>query len=270
MTRLIASDLDGTLLQSGGTVSEENLKAINKAFAEGLDLIFVTGRPTRWMDNIAQMTGHSGLALCANGAVLYDLATSEIVHAELIPGDIGLLAAARLRQLDPDISFAVELARPTKDFLIDGVYRPRWETKEPPPHATVDQMFDTDLVVKLLARPSAGAVHNADSFLAAADEVLAGIVDVTHSDNHDVLIEMSLLGVNKGSGLARVAAERGFSQANVASIGDMPNDIPMIQWAGIGAAVANAHDRVKAVADLHLPSNDEHAFSHLVDYVINN
>jgi hydroxymethylpyrimidine pyrophosphatase-like HAD family hydrolase len=133
----------------------------------------------------------------------------------------------------------------------------------------VDEMFNTDLVVKLLARPSAKAIHNADSFLAAADEVLAGIVDVTHSDNQDVLIEMSLLGVNKGSGLARVAAERGFTQANVAAIGDMPNDIPMIQWAGIGAAVANAHDRVKAVADLHLPSNDEHAFSHLVDHVIN-
>jgi Cof subfamily protein (haloacid dehalogenase superfamily) len=269
VTRFIASDLDGTLLQSSGTVSEENLAAIKRAFAEGLDLIFVTGRPTRWMDNIAQMTGHSGLALCANGAVLFDLSSSEIVHADLLPGEIGLIAVERLRSLDPDISFAVEIARPKRDFLIESNYRPRWETQLPPPQVSVDEMFNTDLVVKLLARPSAKAIHNADSFLAAADEVLAGIVDVTHSDNQDVLIEMSMLGVNKGSGLARVAAERGFTQANVAAIGDMPNDIPMIQWAGIGAAVANAHDRVKAVADLHLPSNDEHAFSHLVDHVIN-
>jgi hydroxymethylpyrimidine pyrophosphatase-like HAD family hydrolase len=50
----------------------------------------------------------------------------------------------------------------------------------------------------------------------------------------------------------------------------MPNDIPMIQWAGLGAAVANAHERVKEVADLHLPTNDEHAFAHLVDHVLNN
>lgn len=270
MTRLIASDLDGTLLQTSGTVSAENFAAINKVFAEGLDLIFVTGRPTRWMDNIVEMTGHNGLALCANGAVLYDLATNEIVHAEFMPAATGLLAAERLRSIDPGIAFAVELARPKNDFLIDETYRPRWETVEPPKNASVDEMFATDLVVKFLARPSAEAAHDADSFLAAADEVLAGLVDVTHSDNHDVLIEMSLLGVNKGSGLARVAAERGFDSVNVAAIGDMPNDIPMIKWAGVGAAVANAHHRVKEVADLHLPTNDEHAFAHLVDYVLNN
>ena len=270
MTRLIASDLDGTLLQSSGLVSDENQQAIKRALGEGIDLIFVTGRPSRWMDNIAQLTGHTGLALCANGAVLYDLVAEEIVSAEFLPGDVGVLAAQRLRTIDPGISFAVELARKNDDFLIDHNYRPRWEPKVPPRKVTVEEMFETDLVVKLLARPSSNATFDADTFLAEADAVLDGLVDVTHSDNFDVLIEMSLLGVNKGSGLAKVAKQRGFNSENVAAMGDMPNDIPMIKWAGLGAAVANAHHRVKEVADLHLPTNDDHAFAHLVDHVLTN
>ncbi len=270
MTRLIASDLDGTLLQSSGLVSDENQQAIKRALGEGIDLIFVTGRPSRWMDNIAQLTGHTGLALCANGAVLYDLVAEEIVRAEFLPGDVGVLAAQRLRTIDPGISFAVELARKNDDFLIDHNYRPRWEPKVPPRKVTVEEMFETDLVVKLLARPSSNATFDADTFLAEADAALDGLVDVTHSDNFDVLIEMSLLGVNKGSGLAKVAKQRGFNSENVAAMGDMPNDIPMIKWAGLGAAVANAHHRVKEVANLHLPTNDDHAFAHLVDHVLTN
>lgn len=270
MTRFIASDLDGSLLTSSGVVSQENLQAINKVKAEGLDLIFVTGRPTRWMDNIAAMTGHNGQVLCANGAVLYDLGTQEIVDAQIMNGDIGLLAAKRLQSVDPGITFAVELARKSDEFLVDLNYRPRWEPKVPPRKVSVEEMFETDLVVKFLARPSSDALHDADSFLHACDTALDGIVDVTHSDNLDVLIEMSLLGTNKGTGLERVAQSRGISAGEVAAMGDMPNDIPMIKWAGIGGAVANAHDWVKEAADIHLPTNDDHAFAYLVDYVLNN
>ena len=122
--------------------------------------------------------------------------------------EIGIEAAARLRSIDPNIAFAVELALPDQGFLIDGNYVPRWETTFVPPTATIDEMFATGQVVKLLARPSAEMSHNADEFLSDADAALEGIVDVTHSDIHDVLVEMSLLGVNKGSGLARYAAER--------------------------------------------------------------
>lgn len=270
MTRFIASDLDGSLLTSSGVVSQENLQAINKVKAQGLDLIFVTGRPTRWMDNIAAMTGHNGQVLCANGAVLYDLGTQEIVDAQIMNGDIGLLAAKRLQSVDPGITFAVELARKSDEFLVDLNYRPRWEPKVPPRKVSVEEMFETDLVVKFLARPSSDALHDADSFLYACDTALDGIVDVTHSDNLDVLIEMSLLGTNKGTGLERVAQSRGISAGEVAAMGDMPNDIPMIKWAGIGGAVANAHDWVKEAADIHLPTNDDHAFAYLVDYVLNN
>lgn len=268
MTKLIASDLDGTLLQTSGTVSPENKQAIDLALNEGLDLVFVTGRPARWMGEIAEMTGHDGLVLCANGAVVYDLKSKEIVSAQIMDGELGLLAAERLLSVDPDITFAVELARTSDEFLIDTKYRPRWEPIVPPRKVSVEEMFETGCVVKFLARPSSEALHDADSFLHACDAALEGILDITHSDTTDVLIEMSLLGTNKGTGLARFATERGFTANQVAAMGDMPNDIPMIEWAGLGAAVGNAHDWVKAAADLHLPTNDEHAFAHLVDHVL--
>lgn len=268
MTRLIASDLDGTFLQTGGTVSPENVAAIARAHANGLETIFVTGRPTRWMRQIPEMTGHEGLALVCNGALLMDLITQETVYAELLAADAGLQAAAALQELDPDISFAVELDRHDVSFLVDDKYRPRWEIKNTPPATDIETMFATDIVVKLLARPSDRIQQNADQFLIDAQKALAGIVDVTHSNFLDLMIEMSSIGVNKGTGLEKLAASKGLKASDVAAVGDMPNDVPMIAWAGRGAAVENAHDWVKAAANEHVPSNDDHGVAVFIDRII--
>ena len=268
MTRLFATDLDGTLLQSGGTLSSENADALIQAQAAGIEVVFVTGRPPRWMDEIRHMTGHSGLALCANGALLLDMATGEYLDAKLIDPDAGMRMIHVLREIDPGMSFAVEVADPKADFIIDHNYRPRWEPLNAPPRMHPEEMLAAGNVVKLLARPSHGSLHDADSILIAAQAVAQDVVDITHSDLTDLLLEMSALGVNKGSGLAQVAASRNINREDVAAVGDMPNDVPMITWAGRGAAVANAHDWVKAAADEHLPSNDEHGVAVFINRLI--
>jgi hydroxymethylpyrimidine pyrophosphatase-like HAD family hydrolase len=220
------------------------------------------------MVDIPGETGHSGLALCANGALLLDLATQQIVRARTLDADVGLHIASLLRQIDPGMAFAVEVAAAEGDFIVDESYRPRWEPLATPPRMAVEQMFAAGNVVKLLARPSHDSGHDADSILMAALDVVTGMADITHSDVNDLLLEVSALGVNKGSGLADVAADLGIAQEAVAAVGDMPNDIPMLQWAGRGAAVANAHDWVKAVADEHLPSNDDHAVSVFIERLL--
>jgi hypothetical protein len=268
VTKLFATDLDGTLLETGGTISSENIAALHRAQAADIDVVFVTGRPPRWMSDIPEMTGHSGLALCANGALLLDLSDHSIVSAEILSADAGLEMALRLSQIDPDMSFAVELALPHNDFIIDATYRPRWEAKTPAVTMTIQEMFNTGKVVKLLARPSKAVTHDADSFLVEAEKLARGVVDITHSDINDLMIEMSLLGVNKGTGLAKLAQERGFTAADVAAVGDMPNDVPMLKWAGRGAAVANAHPWVMEVADEFLPSNDDHGVAVFIDRII--
>ena len=268
MTRLIASDLDGTFLQTGGTVSPENVAAIARAHASGLETMFVTGRPARWMRQIPDMTGHEGLALVCNGALLMDLKTQETIYADLMTSDAGLKAAQILQELDPDISFAVELDRHDVSFLVDDKYRPRWEVKTTPPATDVETMFGTEIVIKLLARPSDKVQQNADQFLIEAQGALDGLVDVTHSNFLDLMIEMSALGVNKGSGLEKYASSKNMTAADIAAVGDMPNDVPMIAWAGRGAAVDNAHDWVKEAATEFLPSNDEHGVAVFIDRII--
>ena len=268
MTRLIASDLDGTFLQTGGTVSPENVAAIARAHASGLETMFVTGRPARWMRQIPDMTGHEGLALVCNGALLMDLKSQETIYADLISSEAGLKAALILQELDPDISFAVELDRHDVSFLVDDKYRPRWEVKTTPPATDVQTMFATEIVIKLLARPSDKIQQDADQFLIEAQAALDGIVDVTHSNFLDLMIEMSALGVNKGTGLEKYAASKGLNAENIAAVGDMPNDVPMIAWAGRGAAVDNAHDWVKEVATEFLPSNDDHGVAEFIARII--
>jgi hydroxymethylpyrimidine pyrophosphatase-like HAD family hydrolase len=129
-------------------------------------------------------------------------------------------------------------------------------------------MFATQIVIKLLARPSDRVQQNADEFLIDAQAALEGLVDVTHSNFLDLMIEMSALGVNKGTGLEKYAASKGLAAADIAAVGDMPNDVPMIAWAGRGAAVDNAHDWVKEAATEFLPSNDDHGVAVFIDRII--
>jgi Cof subfamily protein (haloacid dehalogenase superfamily) len=257
--QLFATDLDGTLLNSSGGISSANIMALNSAQSAGLHVVFVTGRPPRWMTEIGNITGMHGHAICANGALVLDVATGAILQADYIERDLGLEAVSRLRQIDPGISFAVEIADDNVSFVIENNYRPRWETQQEVPKVPVEEMFSSGRVIKLMARPSEHAKLDADQFVRAAEEVASDIVDLTHSNIFDVLLEMSPSGVNKGTALAKFASNLGVVQSSVAAVGDMPNDVPMISWAGKGAAVANAHESVKAVADVFLPSNDEDA-----------
>src|SRR3954447_11867547 len=87
-TRLVATDLDGTALRTDGTISPRTAAAFARVEEAGATLVFVTGRPPRWMHTVAGAVRHRGLAICANGALVYDLHTEEIVEAHLIAPDI--------------------------------------------------------------------------------------------------------------------------------------------------------------------------------------
>jgi HAD superfamily hydrolase (TIGR01484 family) len=91
---------------------------------------------------------------------------------------------------------------------------------------------------------------------AAVREILGAQLDVTFSTGHG-LIEISAPGVTKGTGLARLAGELGIAPAEVVALGDMPNDLPMLQWAGYGVAMANAHPAVLDAADEITAHNSE-------------
>ncbi|MEP7178294.1 MAG: HAD family hydrolase [Pseudonocardiales bacterium] len=268
--RMLASDLDGTLLRSDGTVSPRSRAALRAAVDAGLLVAFVTGRPPRWLDEIAEATEHLGVAVGANGAVLYDLATERIIATHpLSPNELEALTSD-LRAAFPEVQFAVEYgdsfgAEPgyVHDWAINPSTNRQGGAIAPPMVGDLASIISRP-GVKLLAKDHGADV---DEFLTSADLLLAGRASVTHSSSFG-LLEIAAPGVTKASGLAELAASHGIRPGEVAAVGDMPNDVPMLQWAGSSYAVANAHPAALAAADRVLGSNDDDAVAVLIETLL--
>ena len=268
--RMIATDLDGTLLHSDGTVSARSRRAIESAARAGVVVVFVTGRPPRWLTEVADATGHTGIAVSANGAVLYDLHTAQILQAHTMsPPELAALTAD-LRAAFPPVHFAVEYgdgfgAEP--EYVHDWQINPHLDRQGKPMTAPLTGDLATIIdkpAVKLLAKDR-GA--DADEFVASADRLLAGRATVTHSSTFG-LLEIAAPGVTKATGLAEVAARAGIDAAEVVAVGDMPNDVPMLRWAGRSFAVANAHPAARAAAGDVIGSNDDDAVAILIESLL--
>jgi Cof subfamily protein (haloacid dehalogenase superfamily) len=268
--RMVASDLDGTLLRSDGTLSERSRAALRAADAAGLLVSFVTGRPPRWLDEIAEATGHTGVAVGANGAVLYDLAVEQIISAHYLEPDALAVLTAELRSGFEDVQFAVEYgdgfaAEP--GYVHDWQINPRTDRRGrpiPPPLIADLATIISRPGVKLLAKDRGADV---DDFMTSVDTLLAGRATVTHSSTVG-LLEIAAPGVTKATGLAELAASHGIEPAEVVTIGDMPNDVPMLEWAGVSYAVANGHPAALAAAGEVLGSNDDDAVAQLIESLL--
>lgn len=247
---LVASDLDGTLLRSDGTVDLRTRRAIADFEAADGTLVLCTARPTRWMRELAQATGHRGVAICANGGVVWDLHSESVLEAFPLEPRIAEQVVTRLRAAIPGGAWAVER---TSGFAREPGYWSRW----PIPEGTI-----VDAVDALVAEPAVKLMlrHEellADALVDRARAVAGDLAEFTHSNSTDGLLEISAVGVSKAAALARFCDERGIRREQVIAFGDMPNDLPMLRWAGHGVAVANAHPDVLAAADEITQSNDE-------------
>ena len=246
--RLVATDLDGTLLDAEGRVSDRTRAVLDELDARDVPVVFTTGRPVRWMVDLWDAVGGHGLAICSNGGIVYDVARRAVRDVSAVPREVGLELAELVRAAVPGTSFAVEHTsgwasevgfprHPDDNDSVQGEWESIW----------------TDDVVKVLA------VHRV---LDPAPEVLGvedavGDLATTTWSSTFALVEISAAGVTKATTLATVAAELGIGQDDVVAYGDMPNDLPMLAWAGTSYAMANAHPSVRESADLLAPGNDE-------------
>lgn len=269
--RLVGTDLDGTLLRRDSSVSGRTVAALARARDVGLPVVFVTGRPPRWMPPVVDVTGHAGIGVCANGAIVIDLDRHEVIETHPISPDAIDEVVSVLRAEVPGVGFAAEWvdADGSTSFGHEHSYRPRWEPAEPVERVDDVRAFvEGHAIVKLLARvhaDSPAAAHDVDALLEVTLGHVSHLVEATHSASDDVLIEMSALGVSKGAALAAQAARLGVPSDAVAAVGDMPNDVPMLAWAGVGLAVADAHPAARAAADAVLPSPDDDGVAQLVE-----
>ena len=258
--RVVATDLDGTLLRSDGSLSDRTRRAIAAAETAGVPTLFVTARPPRWLDELADAVGGHGIAICGNGAFVYDLVRRQVMASRGHAPDVMAQVMADLREAVPGVAFAVERA--------DGMGREDVYAY-PVEHDAVTVAGDLAALTsapvgKLLAR-SPGL--DPDEFLRTVQSVVGTRVELGFSGAIG-LAEMTAAGVTKASGLATWCVEQGIAAADVWACGDMPNDLPMLDWAGRAHAVANAHADVLAVADVVIASNDDDGVAQLLESLL--
>ena len=240
--RLVATDLDGTIVAHDGTITDRTVAALRAVEDRGVPVVLVTGRPVRWMGVVAERLGHAGLAICANGAVRYDLHTEEVVDHDPIAVEVGLEVARRLRAAVPDVTFAVEMMH---GFAHEPAYVERFDQGLELAVGPLEELYETP-ALKLLA------LHGSmtpDELSAVARDVVGDLAEISHSSTSAALLEISAAGVSKATGLARFASSRGVDAADVVAFGDMPNDLPMLAWAGRSYGVATGHPDVLAAVD---------------------
>ena len=261
--RLIATDLDGTIVRHDGTVSPRTAAALNDARPAGVALVLVTGRPTRWLAGLREALGSLGTAICSNGAVVYDDDAGRVLEASVLP--VGDLVAARERVLTlaPDAVFAAE--------TVAGLHLERgFASSRAEREGLAEEPFDAEAlaaegVVKLLARRPGGTCTEFERLVAPA---LDGLVALTHSAPGVPLIEMAAPGVDKAVTLARHAARLGVDPADVVAFGDMPNDVGMLSWAGRSYAVGDSQPRVVRAADHVIGTVEEDSVARVLESLL--
>ena len=255
--RLVATDIDGTLLDPQDRVTPRAAAVIGRLVAAGVGFVLVTGRPPRWIPPVVRDLPVARLAVCANGAVLYDAADDRVFGVRtLTPETLATLAEAVGRVL-PGTGLAVERVGRSADdaevaqFAAEPGYVHAWTG---PDHALVrrPELLGSP-AVKMLAR---APDLSSDAMVALLDPVVGHLADLTFSHPRG-LVEMSPPGVTKATGLAEVARHLGVAPADVVAFGDMPNDLAMLTWAGHGVAMGNAHPVVRDAADEVTASNGD-------------
>lgn len=246
---LVASDVDGTLIDDQHRISARTREAVQGIVASGTPFVLATGRPPRWIGEVVEQLGVAPLAVSANGAVLYDPNTDRLLDVANLDTDTMAWLAELVERVLPGAGLAAERVgesahdAASPQFVSTPDYAHAWLIPESVELST-EEVLATP-AIKLLARMPGMSSHEMAERLRPH---LHGRADLTYSTDNG-LVEFSAPGVTKASGLAALAQRVGFDTARVTAFGDMLNDVPMLTMASLGVAVDNAHPIAKAAAD---------------------
>ena len=263
---LIASDVDGTLLDAFERLSPRTTAVVRRAAEDGVPIVLATGRPPRWIPMVAHDAGLTGYAVCANGAVLYDIGEDLVVEVNgLLQPSLLVNVVEEVEKALPGCGFAAErIGRHAVDsdmhnLVIEQSYRNPWGDGE---GASVSraEIVGRPAVKLLVSHPG----MTSDEMARAARAVLDESVDITYSAGGG-LIELAAHGVTKATGLAEVAERFDVPVERIIAFGDMPNDLEMLKWVGHGVAMANAHPDVLAIADEVTSPNSEDGVAQVLE-----
>lgn len=246
--RLIAIDLDGTLLRDDRSICMQSAQAIAEAEEKGIRVVIATGRSPRETVRFYQALDLTTPVMCHNGALLLrDPAhpEAEPIHHQPLPGELARQVVEIAHRVSPTIAVGVE--------IIDRVF-----TRKDGLYERAD-LYETS-ITKVAMAGDANALADAQM---AVGEHFADAVSFAPSSMR--LMMVTHPDANKAEGLKRLAAELGIERESVMAIGDAPNDTPMLDWAGVGIALANGWECAKNAAHFTVASNEEAGVAHAIE-----
>ena len=248
--KLVASDLDGTLLDINGVVTPRTRAAIEACWAAGIPVVGVTGRGPRLLDTVKVALDHRGIAVLSQGGFVVDLERDEVLRAVALPRDQAVRVIEQIEAAAGEVVLAVEEA--AEQGAVHARLRVQhgfdWPYPERSQLLERGEVLPPGAVLKVFLR---SATLDQDELLARARSVVdPADAELTHAGLG--FIEVLPPGITKASGLQLALDRYGVGFGDVLVFGDMPNDLPMLgavqEAGGRAVAVANAHPSVKALA----------------------
>jgi Cof subfamily protein (haloacid dehalogenase superfamily) len=268
--RLVASDLDGTLLDSTGAVRPRTRAALSACWDAGIPVVGVTGRGPRLLDSVREALDGRGIAVLAQGGYVVDLERDEVLRAVGLPRDQAMAVIEAIEAVAGGLVVAVEdaaeQAEARRPLRVQHGFD--WPYPEPAHLLPRDQVLPPGPVLKVFLR---SGTLGQDELLARARAVVdPASAEVTHAGLG--FIEVLPPGITKATGLAVALDRYGVGFGDVLVFGDMPNDLPMIaavaDAGGRAVAVANAHPAVRAAAPELTSGNDADGVARYLEAVL--
>ena len=264
MYRLLAIDLDGTLLAPlpYKHITSRTYKALCRAVDAGMVIVIATGQTLSVLQNVCADLPLSAPQIIENGAIIADIHSSAIIHEQLIPPDLILPALAELRTL------GLYRAYHTLHRVYVDKDTPRARDWYRPPVSPVIEIEDVACLYPLSCIKVAGIGE--ESTLREKRRDLEGIFDgklYVAQSSFDI-IELLHPDVSKGNALRVIARDLHIKPEEIVAFGDNHNDIGMLQLAGLGVAMGNAHDEVKMAADYVTLSNAEDGVAIVIEDLV--
>ncbi len=268
MYKLIALDMDGTLLNSEKAISEENKQAIAKAREAGVTVVLASGRPLEGMqDKLVELNINSDkdFVISYNGSMVKNVGTNEIIHQQIIDGKSAKLVACQAKELGAYVHAFSQV-----HGLITTEHNPYTDIE-----ANINGLEITKMNFESLEdnHPIIKAMMVAEpSQLTQVIETLPSVLRETFTVVQSAAYFLEFLNPssNKGVGVAAVAEYLGIKPEEVICMGDAENDHHMLEYAGLGIAMENAMEETKKIADYITVSNDEHGVARAIEkFVLN-
>lgn len=264
--RLIASDLDGTLLQEHSSVSARTAAAIDQATAVGVTVIAATGRQAPQLPEAVTATGIR-YVVASNGGIGVDLTTNRVLFEDLLTPDACADIVAYLTTELEGVRFSAVREHGARhacepgylDLLTPLERRLDWH------HLDAESLADVvaEPTLKLTVRHPRCTADDLLAVLAAS-----GLGGFHATTSGAPFLEIQGAGVTKASGVAQLCALLGVDAIEVLAAGDAKNDIELLRWAGIGVAMGNAVPEAKDAADWTTTNHDEDGLALAIELLL--